>query len=147
MGGGVLLLPLLIFVLKVPAMLAVGTDALFNFGTKIPAGSMHIRSGMVKRRVLLALATGSVPGSILGVSFLGHLRTVYGSGVNGIVSTAIGILSGHRAQRYVFSTPHRRAGRATAANFEICSRHGYPRLLGSPFASGHGTQSDPAASS
>jgi len=91
-GGGVLLLPLLIFVLKVPAMLAVGTDALFNFGTKIPAGLMHIRAGTVKRRVLLALATGSIPGSILGVSLLGHLRTVYGSGVNAIVSTAIGVL-------------------------------------------------------
>lgn len=91
-GGGVLLLPLLIFVLKVPAMLAVGTDALFNFGTKIPAGLMHIRSGTVKRRVLLALATGSIPGSILGVSLLGHLRTVYGSGVNHIVSVAIGVL-------------------------------------------------------
>src|SRR5579863_711163 len=91
-GGGVLLLPLLIFALKVPAMLAVGTDALFNFGTKIPAGLMHIRAGTVKRRVLLALATGSIPGSILGVSLLGHLRTVYGSGVNTFITTAVGVL-------------------------------------------------------
>jgi uncharacterized protein len=91
-GGGVLLLPLLIFGLKVPAMLAVGSDALFNFCTKIPAGLVHIRSGTVKRRVLLALATGSIPGSIAGVSLLGHLRTVYGTGVNAIVTVSIGIL-------------------------------------------------------
>jgi uncharacterized membrane protein YfcA len=91
-GGGVLLLPLLIFGLKVPAMLAVGSDAFFNFCTKIPAGLVHIRSGTVKRRVLLALATGSIPGSIAGVSLLGHLRTVYGSGVNAIVTVSIGIL-------------------------------------------------------
>ena len=34
-GGGVLLLPLLIFGLKVPPIIAVGSDALFNFVTKI----------------------------------------------------------------------------------------------------------------
>ena len=36
-GGGVLLLPVLIFGLKVPAIVAVGSDSLFNFFTKIPA--------------------------------------------------------------------------------------------------------------
>ena len=36
-GGGVLLLPMLIFGLKVPPIMAVGSDALFNFFTKIPA--------------------------------------------------------------------------------------------------------------
>ena len=36
-GGGVLLLPVLIFGLRVPAIMAVGSDALFNFFTKIPA--------------------------------------------------------------------------------------------------------------
>jgi uncharacterized membrane protein YfcA len=34
-GGGVLLLPILIFVLRVPPLLAVGSDALFNFLTRI----------------------------------------------------------------------------------------------------------------
>ena len=37
LGGGVLLLPLPIFLLRVPAIVAVGSDALFNFVTKIPA--------------------------------------------------------------------------------------------------------------
>ena len=38
-GGGVLLLPILIFGLGVPPMLAVGSDALFNFVTKIGASA------------------------------------------------------------------------------------------------------------
>src|SRR5215813_12546801 len=81
-GGGVLLLPVLIFGLRVPAIVAVGSDALFNFFTKIPASLMHLRKGTVRRKVVLALATGSVPGSIAGVSYLTHLRHLYGDGVN-----------------------------------------------------------------
>ncbi len=42
LGGGVLLLPMLIFGLHIPAIIAVGSDALFNFFTKIPASIMHL---------------------------------------------------------------------------------------------------------
>jgi hypothetical protein len=91
-GGGVLLLPVLIFGLRVPPIVAVGSDALFNFFTKIPASLMHLRKGTVRRKVVLALATGSIPGSIAGVSFLTHLRHVYGDGVNDFIKTAIGVL-------------------------------------------------------
>lgn len=92
LGGGVLLLPLLIFVLHVPAIIAVGSDAVFNFVTKIGSSWVHLSKGTVRRRVVLALASGSVPGSIAGVSFLTHLRHVYGAGVNDFIKTAIGIL-------------------------------------------------------
>ena len=92
LGGGVLLLPILIFGLKVPPIIAVGSDALFNFVTKIGSGLMHLRKRTVRRKVVVALATGSVPGSILGVSFLVHLRTVYGSGVNNFITSAVGLL-------------------------------------------------------
>src|SRR5205807_4644563 len=92
LGGGVLLLPILIFGLRVPAIIAVGSDALFNFFTKIPAGLLHLRKGTVRRRVVLAMAVGSIPGSILGVTFLQHLRTVYGTGVNDFIKSAVGLL-------------------------------------------------------
>jgi uncharacterized protein len=92
LGGGVLLLPLLIFVLKVPPIRAVGSDALFNFLTKIPTSLVHFSKGTVRKRIVMCLALGSVPGSILGVSLLGHLRTVYGGGVNTFITIAIGIL-------------------------------------------------------
>jgi len=92
LGGGVLLLPMLIFGLRVPAIIAVGSDALFNFITKIPASVMHLRKGTVRRKVVIAMALGSMPGSILGVSLLQHLRTVYGAGVNDFIKSAVGLL-------------------------------------------------------
>ncbi|MBZ5718753.1 MAG: sulfite exporter TauE/SafE family protein [Acidobacteriia bacterium] len=92
LGGGVLLLPILIFVLKVPPIMAVGSDALFNFVTKIGSSWVHLNKGTVRRKVVVALAVGSMPGSILGVSFLTHLRNVYGAGVNTFITTAVGVL-------------------------------------------------------
>src|SRR3989475_1593471 len=92
LGGGVLLLPVLIFGLKVPPILAVGSDAVFNFVTKIGSGWMHLRKGRVRRKVVIALATGSIPGSIMGVGVLAHLRNVYGSGVNTFITSAVGLL-------------------------------------------------------
>jgi len=91
-GGGVLLLPILIFGLRVPPIVAVGSDALFNFATKIGSSYVHLTKGTVKRKVVLGLAFGSIPGSILGVGMLRHLRTLYGTGVNTFITTAVGIL-------------------------------------------------------
>jgi uncharacterized membrane protein YfcA len=92
LGGGVLLLPMLIFGLRVPAIVAVGSDAAFNFLTKIPSSFVHLNKGTVRRKVVLALAVGSVPGSALGVRFLQHLRTLHGAGVNDFIKAAVGIL-------------------------------------------------------
>lgn len=92
LGGGVLLLPLLIFGLHVPAIIAVGSDAAFNFLTKIPSSLVHWRQGTVWRKVVFALAVGSVPGSVLGVELLQHLRTEYGTGVNEFIKAIVGIL-------------------------------------------------------
>jgi uncharacterized membrane protein YfcA len=92
LGGGVLLLPLLIFGLKIPAIIAVGSDALFNFITKIPSSAVHLSKGNVRRKVVLAMAVGSIPGSILGVNLLQHLRVLYGAGVNNFIKVAVGIL-------------------------------------------------------
>jgi uncharacterized membrane protein YfcA len=91
-GGGVLLLPVLIFGLRVPPLMAVGSDALFNFFTKIPASIVHLKKGTVRRKVVLALALGSVPGSYGGVKLLMHIRSLYGDGVNNFIKTAVGVL-------------------------------------------------------
>jgi len=91
-GGGVLMLPVLIFGLRVPAIVAVGSDALFNFFTKIPAGLMHLKKGTVRRKVVLALAVGSIPGSIVGVKLLMYIRHLYGDGVNNFIKSAVGVL-------------------------------------------------------
>ena len=91
-GGGVLLLPILIFGLHVPPLNAVGSDALFNFFTKIGASAVHLKRGTVRRKVVLALITGSAPGSFVGVNFLHYLRAHYGNAVNHFITVAIGVL-------------------------------------------------------
>src|SRR5260370_2714624 len=92
LGGGVLLLPMLIFGLKVPAIIAVGSDAAFNFLTKIPSSAVHLSKGTVRRKVVIALAVGSVPGSILVVRYLQHLQALHGAGVNEFIKSVVGFL-------------------------------------------------------
>jgi len=92
LGGGVLLLPALIFGLDVPAIIAVGSDAAFNALTKIGAGFLHWRHGNVNWRLVSALALGSIPGAFGGVLLLARLRSVYGSEVNDILRSFIGVL-------------------------------------------------------
>jgi uncharacterized membrane protein YfcA len=91
-GGGVLLLPTLIFVLRIPPIIAVGSDAMINFSTKIPASCYHLYKGTVRRKVVLAMAVGSAPGSYLGVTYLQHLKMLYGTGVNSFIKSAVGLL-------------------------------------------------------
>ena len=92
LGGGVALLPILIFGLRVPPIVAVGTAAAFNALTKVWAGWIHWRNQTVNWPLVLALAAGSLPGTFLGVLILAHLRTVYGVGVNDILRNFIGVL-------------------------------------------------------
>jgi uncharacterized protein len=91
-GGGVLMLPVLIFGLGYSPLVAVGSDALFQFFTKIPAGLLHLKNGTVRRKVVLALAAGSIPGSFCGVKALMYIRLVYGNGVNSFIKMAVGVL-------------------------------------------------------
>jgi len=92
LGGGVLLLPILIFGLNVPPIVGVGSDAAFSVLTKIGAGFLHWRHGNVNWRLVSALSLGSIPGAFGGVVLLARLRSVYGSGVNDILRIFIGVL-------------------------------------------------------
>ena len=92
LGGGVVLLPLLIFGLGVPPIIAVGSDAAFNVLSKIGAGLFHWRHGNVNWHLVSALAVGSTPGALAGVLLLVRLRSVYGNGVNDFLKTFIGAL-------------------------------------------------------
>ena len=91
LGGGVLLMPVLIFGLHVPPIIAVGSDAVCNAITKLGAGYVHWRHHSVNWRIVGGLSCGSVPGVIAGVTLLGHLRQ-HGADVNSILKELIGIV-------------------------------------------------------
>src|SRR5579883_2475134 len=91
-GGGVILLPILIFGLKVPPLVAVGSDAAFNALTKIGAGFFHWRAGNVSKRLAVYLGCGSLPGALIGVLVLNELRADWGSEINSFLVRFIGAL-------------------------------------------------------
>jgi len=92
LGGGILMLPFLILGLGVPPIVAVGSDLVFSFVTKIGGAVVHWRHGHVDWELALTMAVGSIPGALVGVAFLAHLRVVHGNEVNDILRTLIGVL-------------------------------------------------------
>jgi uncharacterized protein len=92
MGGGALLLPLLIFVLRVPPITAIGSDAAINFLSKIGGAVVHARQGTVNWRLAAYLAAGSIPGSFLGVTTIAHLRRTHGVHVNDVLQVVLGVV-------------------------------------------------------
>lgn len=91
-GGGVILLPVLIFALRIPALVAVGSDAVFNAVTKVGAGYFHWRARTVSRRLVAALCCGSLPGAWAGVHLLDYWRRTMGPAVNHFLTVLIGVL-------------------------------------------------------
>ncbi len=92
LGGGVLLLPILIFGLGVSPIVAVGSDAAFNALTKIGAGFLHWKLRTLDWRLVGGLCIGSIPGALGGVLLIRHLRIVYGTEFDGILRSFIGAL-------------------------------------------------------
>jgi uncharacterized membrane protein YfcA len=64
-GGGVVLTPLLILWLRLPATFAVGTSVAFSLVTKLVGGVQHLRQGTVDRSTVAWLAAGSMPSALL----------------------------------------------------------------------------------
>lgn len=89
LGGGSLLTPILILLLRVDPLVAVGTDLAYQTVTRIVGLPVHLRQRSVDGRVLALLAAGSIPGTLLarlGVRWL-HL----GIGRDRLVLTALGV--------------------------------------------------------
>ena len=72
-GGGALLTPALIFVLRVPPSIAVGSDVLIASVTKLFGSGVYARRGLVHWPTVGRLFAGSLPGAILGVAILDHI--------------------------------------------------------------------------
>ncbi len=70
MGGAALMAPFLILVVGVRPVTAVGTDLVYGAITKIIGGWVHFRQGTVDLPVVRKLATGSIPGGLLGAGLV-----------------------------------------------------------------------------
>lgn len=72
MGGGALMTPFLLTVMKFNPILAVGTDLVFAAITKVIGGLGHHHETKISLKPVLWMGIGSVPASILGSQFLLH---------------------------------------------------------------------------
>jgi uncharacterized membrane protein YfcA len=90
MGGGSLLAPIMILVFHIPPVWAIGTDIAYSTVTKAVGSIVHIRQKNVNFKVVLWLAIGSVPATLLSVGFVQYLRKHYADTINGVILHALG---------------------------------------------------------
>ena len=76
MGGGAMMTPILILTGWAPPSMAVGTDLLWSSITKAVGAAVHWQQGTVNFLIVRRLAMGSIPGAIVGLVVLEHVRKV-----------------------------------------------------------------------
>ena len=74
MGGGAMMTPLLLWTGWAAPTVAVGTDLVWNALTKIVGAAVHYRHRNVNLKLVWRLASGSVPGALVGLYLLGSLK-------------------------------------------------------------------------
>ena len=90
-GGGSLMTPLLVLGFGISPVTAVGTDLLNAGFTKIGGAATHAVKGHVDWHITGLLASGSVPGAIVGLIALSLLPKA-GPATHVVVSTALGFM-------------------------------------------------------
>src|SRR5882762_5816974 len=91
MGGGSLMTPLLILIFGIQPTTAIGTDIFYSAVTKTVGGWRHLRMKTVNMGLVRWLATGSVPGALLGVWVISILKANLGEDqLNSVVYALLG---------------------------------------------------------
>lgn len=92
MGGGVLMTPLLMLGLGMPATAAIGTDLAYSSLTKLAGAWQHWRQGTVDVGVVRAMATGSVPATLVAVAVVFVLHSIDSTALNAVLERFIGVM-------------------------------------------------------
>ncbi len=77
-GGGALMTPMLILLFGVAPTAAISSDLVASVVMRPIGASVHLRARTVHRRLVILMASGSVPAAVLGsylLSRLGHARS------------------------------------------------------------------------
>jgi uncharacterized membrane protein YfcA len=91
MGGGSLMTPMLIFLFGISPTTAIGTDIFYSAITKTVGAWRHLRMKTVNLGLVRWLATGSVPGALLGVWLISILKDNLGEDkLNSVVYALLG---------------------------------------------------------
>ncbi len=88
-GGGALLTPSLVLILRVPPALAIGSDVFIASMMKLVGGGLYALRGAVHWPTVLRLALGSLPGAALGVTLLNRVPV---ASIDGLLKGALGVV-------------------------------------------------------
>lgn len=66
-GGGSIMTPLLVIVLRVNPLVAVGTDLLYSVPTKLYGAYLHHKQGTTNWEIVKALCLGGIPATAVGI--------------------------------------------------------------------------------
>src|ERR1022692_2131349 len=89
-GGGASMTPVLILFHWAKPVVALGTDLMWGTLTKSVGAVVHYRQGTVNLKLVMRLAIGSVPGALLGIWLLHHLRE-RGVNIDAIITKILGV--------------------------------------------------------
>lgn len=89
LGGGSLMTPILVLWVGVSPSVAVGSDLVYQAVTRLAGLPLHLRQRSVDVRVLALLASGSIPGTLIGGLLLPRLHL--GLSSDRLVLTALGV--------------------------------------------------------
>ena len=90
-GGGFLLVPIMIYVLKVPIRLAIGTSLAIVAMSGFAGSIGKMITGQVDWYLALALVCGALPGAQLGSTVSARIRTDFLALVLGVVMAFVAI--------------------------------------------------------
>lgn len=111
MGAGMLVTPLLMLGLGMPATAAVGTDLFYGFVTKLAGSWQHLRQKTVDMQLVRLLATGSIPATLVAIGIIAWLEHRHVAGLERGLARAIGgalvVASGLIAWRALWPEPPR----------------------------------------
>jgi hypothetical protein len=110
-GGGALMTPMLILLFGVTPAAAISSDLVASVVMRPIGAGVHLRAGTVNRKLVLLMASGSVPAAILGsylLSLIGNSKSDV-KNIELILGSALLIGAAAMALRYVLD---RRSGAA-----------------------------------
>lgn len=92
-GGGILILPVLIHILKIPPVLAVGTGLVFSSVSRIIGTISHFSAKTIRFRRSFYFLIGGTPGVIVSSKLVNSLLKIYDTEtVNSYLQNFIGII-------------------------------------------------------
>jgi len=108
-GGGALMTPMLILLFGVTPAAAISSDLVASVVMRPVGAGVHLRAGTVHRRLVLLLASGSVPAAIAGAYLLSLMGDSKGDvkHIEVILGAALLVGAGAMLLRYVLD---RRSG-------------------------------------